>query len=563
MEKSFKKWLGPVIVAVIAIVAAIVLFATGVIGGDTVKVPDITNMSLEEAQKIIEEAGLSVCVEDRVIDDSVDENTVLKQSPESGEKIEKDGIVNVTVSEKSVEVTIPEVENFDKDLAIDALQNAGFKVEIVEEDSDEYAGGTVISQSHSGKGQTGSTITITVSKNDKKESEKLISVPSVVGKTPDEAKKIFDGKLYLKITEEKFSSTVGKGAIISQNPEADSEAKEYTTVEVVVSRGKASETEIIMPDVVYSSRAEAKTTLEKLGLRVTVKQKYDDKVSAGIVISQSVPKGEKITADTVVTIVVSSGKQPEITTIKPGDLPTQITTSSKNETTTKKDTSQNVTQKTTNNSASATTKPTDPSSESKYVADFAITTDKSEAKAGDVITVSVKLKTNYNIVAISLPVIYDASAFELMGTSENSLSSYLNFTGTLKDNAYTTNGNWKSPDNMYTKNSNKDYWTSTLAKSRYKIAFATWVAAPSQGTVVTMLENEETIVTFKLKVKENVSNTSARIFLSEDFIKTASDPQGILYVGRTTTSDKITTDSIVSTGQTIDLRDATAMVTIK
>lgn len=563
MEKSFKKWLGPVIVAVIAIVAAIVLFATGVIGGDTVKVPDITNMSLEEAQKIIEEAGLSVCVEDRVIDDSVDENTVLKQSPESGEKIEKDGIVNVTVSEKSVEVTIPEVENFDKDLAIDALQNAGFKVEIVEEDSDEYAGGTVISQSHSGKGQTGSTITITVSKNDKKESEKLISVPSVVGKTPDEAKKIFDGKLYLKITEEKFSSTVGKGAIISQNPEADSEAKEYTTVEVVVSRGKASETEIIMPDVVYSSRAEAKTTLEKLGLRVTVKQKYDDKVSAGIVISQSVPKGEKITADTVVTIVVSSGKQPEITTIKPGDLPTQITTSSKNETTTKKDSSQNVTQKTTNNSASATTKPTDPSSESKYVADFAITTDKSEAKAGDVITVSVKLKTNYNIVAISLPVIYDASAFELVGTSENSLSSYLNFTGTLKDNAYTTNGNWKSPDNMYTKNSNKDYWTSTLAKSRYKIAFATWVAAPSQGTVVTMLENEETIVTFKLKVKENVSNTSARIFLSEDFIKTASDPQGILYVGRTTTSDKITTDSIVSTGQTIDLRDATAMVTIK
>ncbi len=562
MKKSFKKWLAPVIVAAVAIVAVVVLFATGILGGSTVKVPDVLNMNAEEAQKILEEAGLSICISERVIDDSVDENTVLKQSPESGEKIEEGGIVNITVSEKSVEVFIPNVENFGKELAIDALQNAGFNVEIIEEESDEFADGTVISQSHSGKGQTGTTITITVSKNDNMSSEKIVKVPSVVGKTPEEARKIFDGRLYLKIIEEKFSSTVKKGAIISQSPEADKETKEYSIIEVVVSRGKASETEIIMPDVVFSSRAEAKSTLEKLGLSVTVKEMYNDKVSAGIVISQSIPKGKKITADTAVTIVVSAGKQPEITTIRPGDLPTQVTTSSKHETTTKKDDSQDVTQKPTNKPTVPATKPTEPSGESKYVADFAITTDKSQAKAGDIITVSVKLKTNYNIVAISLPVIYDANAFELVGTSENNLSSYLNFTGTLKDNGYTTNGNWKSPDSMYTKNSNKDHWTSSLTKARYKIAFATWVAAPSQGTVITKLDKEETIVTFKLKVKENASDTSGRIFLSQDFIKTAKDPQGILSVGRTT-SDKITTDSIVSTGQTIDLRDATVLVTIK
>lgn len=562
MEKSIKKWLAPVIVAVLAIVTVVVLFATGVLGGNTVKVPDIVNMNAEEAQKFLEEAGLSFCISERQIDNSLPENTVLRQSPESGEKIEKGGIVNAVVSEKSVEADIPDVENFDKELAIDALQNAGFNVEIIEEESDEFANGTVISQSHSGKGQTGTTITITVSKNENTLSEKFIKVPSVTGKTPEEARKIFDGKLYLKIIEEKFSSSVKKGAIISQTPESGTEAREYSVVEVVVSRGKAKDTEIIMPDVVFSSRAEAKNTLEKLGLRVKIKEKYNEKVSAGIVMSQSVPKGEKITADTVVTIVVSAGKQPEITTIKPGDLPTQITTSAGKETTTKKDDSQNVTQKPTSKPTSPVTKPTEVSGESKYVADFAITTDKSQAKAGDIITVSVKLKTNYNIVAISLPVIYDANAFELVGTSENNLASYLNFTGTLKDNGYITNGNWKSPDSMYTKNSNKDHWTSTLTKARFKIAFATWVAAPSQGTVVTKLDKEETIVTFKLKVKENVSETSGRIFLSQDFIKTASDPQGILSVGRTT-SDKITTDSIIATGQTIDLRDATVLVTIK
>ncbi len=560
MNKS-KKWLIPVIAAVVAIGAVVVLFATGVIGSDTVKVPDITKISMDEAQKILEDADLSICVNERIIDDSVPENTVLKQSPESGEKIKKGGIVNVDISEKSIEVSIPDVKYFDKNLAVEKLQAAGFNVEILEEESDKYADGAVISQSHSGKGRTGSVITITVSKNDKEKGDKYLAVPSVVNKTPGDADKILGGSFYLKIVEEKFSSKVKKGAITSQSPEAEEECQKYTTVEVVISLGKASDTKVIMPDVVHSSRAAAIKELEELGLRVSVKEKFDEKISAGIVVSQSIPKGEKISADTVVTIVVSGGKQPEITTIKPGDLPTQLTTSSKAEET-KKDDSQNVTKKPASKPTTPTTKPADLSGEKKYIADFAVTTDKSEAKAGDIITVSVKLKTNYDIVAISLPVIYDANAFELVGTNENNLSSYLTFTGTLKDNAYTTNGNWKSPDSMYTKNSNNDYWTSTLTKSRFKIAFATWVAAPSQGTVVTTLDKEETIVTFKLKVKEGVKDTSGRIFLSEDFIKTASDPQGILAVGRTK-SDKITTDSIVSSGQTIDLKDATALVIIK
>lgn len=560
MNKS-KKWLIPVIVAVLAIGAVVVLMATGVIESGTVKVPDITNISMEEAQKILEEAGLSICVNDRIIDDSVPENTVITQSPASGEKIKEGSIVNVDISEKSVEVSVPDVKYYDKALAVEKLQAVGFRVEITEEESDKFADGAVISQSLSGKGKTGSTVELTVCRNDIAKGGEMFDIPSVIGKTPADADEALSGRFYLKIVEEKFSSKVKKGTIAFQTPSDGIECQQYTTLEAVISLGKPGDTQVIMPDVVRSSRAAAIKTLESLGLRVSVKEKYNDVVSAGIVISQSIEKGEKITADTVVTIVVSGGKQPEITTIRPGDMPTQLATSTKPEKTTKND-SQNVTQKPTTKPAVPTTKPVDLSGEKKFIADFAIKTDKAEAKAGDIITVSVKLKTNYDIVAISLPVIYDANAFELVGTSENNLASYLNFTGTLKDNGYATNGNWKSPDAMYTKNSDNDYWTSKLTKARYKIAFATWVAAPSQGTVVTTLDKEETIVTFKLKVKETASETSGRIFLSQDFIKTASTPQGILSVGRTT-SDKITTDSIISTGQTIDLRDATALVVIK
>ncbi len=561
MKKSFKKWLIPVIAVAVAIIAVVVLFATGVIGSDNTEVPDILKMNVEEAQEILEEKGLFICVTEREINNKLDENTVLKQSPESGERVKEGTVINVTVSEISVEAIIPDVEYYDKNVAIDVLQNAGFRVEIVEKETDKYADGAVISQSETGKGQTGSVITITVSKNDKEETSEKVKVPSLTGKTIAEAKEILDDKLYIKIVGETFSDKVKKGAIVVQTPEAGIDAKENSVIEVVISKGKASEVKIIMPDVVYSSRVKAKETLEKLGLKVIVKEMYNDSVPAGVVMSQSVPKGEKITADTVVTIVVSNGVMPEITTIKPEDMPTYITTSPKDETT-KKNEAEKPTKKPTATTSPATQKPVVNKEEAKYIADFAITTDKKEAKAGDVITVSVKLKTNYKIVAISLPVIYDASVFEIVGAEEGRLSSFLNFTGTLSENAYTTNGNWKSPDNMYSKNSNEEYWTSSIAKAKYKIAFATWVATPSQGTVITALDKEETIVTFQLKVKGNVSDTSGKVFLSQDFIKTANAPQGILSVGRSK-SDTITTDSIVATGQTIDIRDAVALVTIK
>jgi len=135
MKKSFKKWLIPVIAVVVAVVAVIILFATGVIGTDNTEVPDILKMNVEDARGILEENGLFISITEREINNEVDENTVLKQSPQSGEKVKKGTVINVTVSEISVEAEIPYVENYDKNVAIDVLQNAGFRVEIIEEES--------------------------------------------------------------------------------------------------------------------------------------------------------------------------------------------------------------------------------------------------------------------------------------------------------------------------------------------------------------------------------------------------------------------------------------------
>ena len=209
-KKRLPKWVIPVAAVAVVAITVLVLFLTGVFEPKTVEVPDIVNMNVDEAQALLQQYELSVCITQKEINDTVDENTVLAQSPAVGTKIHKGGTVNVTISEKSVEIDIPDVVNYKKELAVTVLQNAGFKVEVKEEQTDKFADGSVISQSLTGKGKTGSVITLVVARNGKAEDKKMIKVPSVTGKNLKEASKILDGKLYIIVAEEQYSDSVKK-----------------------------------------------------------------------------------------------------------------------------------------------------------------------------------------------------------------------------------------------------------------------------------------------------------------------------------------------------------------
>ncbi len=192
-------------------------------------------------------------------------------------------------------------------------------------------------------------------------------------------------------------------------------------------------------------------------------------------------------------------------------------------------------------------------SESSYKATFSIATDKKTVQKGENVTVSLKLKTNYYIFAMEVPVIYDAEAFEMQNTSATNNKSFLTFQGKLAD-TYTTNGNWKSPDNFYTKaNSNSSYWSSV--KDKYKIAFASWAADTSKNNGKAIkLDTEETIVSFVLKAKKDITDTTdALIFISKDFQKTATFVGGKFFCGRSV-NEKISVASggYVSVGQTLE-----------
>lgn len=190
------------------------------------------------------------------------------------------------------------------------------------------------------------------------------------------------------------------------------------------------------------------------------------------------------------------------------------------------------------------------SGESDYVAAFTIDASKKAGiSAGEAITVTVNLKTNYPVYVVGLPVIYDASKFEILDTSTSNLSSFLTFKGIMAT-SYITNGNWKSPAELYTKrNSNPSFWSKSDIMSKYKIATATWTADSRKSNVPVTLTAGSDIVSFRLKAKSAINQITVNdIFISDDFKKTSEFAGGVWYVGRCS-GDNIFDAKFVAVGQ--------------
>lgn len=187
--------------------------------------------------------------------------------------------------------------------------------------------------------------------------------------------------------------------------------------------------------------------------------------------------------------------------------------------------------------------------ESDYVAEFRIETDISSPEKGEDVEVSVFLKTNYYICTMSLAILYDGQMLTMQNT-DGSASSFLTFEGSMAD-TYLTNGNWKSPSNFYTKrNSNPSFWSRSDVMDKYKIVYATWSADNSLSSELALLSTEEKILSFTVKANEDIEDLSELIFMSHDFQKTQTAPQGIFFVARSITKE-YSISTMVGSGQTL------------
>ena len=219
-------------------------------------------------------------------------------------------VLNIT---NPKEVELPNVVGLSKEEAKQDIENAKLVFEVEKEEYDkEVPEGFVISQDPQymekyNKVKEGSTVKVVISKGQ----EKTI-VPNVEGKEKEEAIKLLEeANLEAEIIEE-TSKTVKEGYVISQETEKDTEVFAGDTVKIHVSTGTGIK-QVTVVNVVGQNEADAKKTLEDLGLKVNITY-VDSTTDNGKVAKQSLEDGKVVDEGTTITLTVN--KVAEIKNLK-------------------------------------------------------------------------------------------------------------------------------------------------------------------------------------------------------------------------------------------------------
>lgn len=139
------------------------------------------------------------------------------------------------------------------------------------------------------------------------EEEQTIFVPDFSDLSLAEAEKRAEEYRLIVKTAKKYSDTVKKGNVISQEPEKDSEVALGSSISLTISRGAEK---ISVPKVTGKSLSNAKDILKKKNLKYKTKKEYSSSTAAGNVMKQSVEAGKKVDKGTVITLTVSKGRKP-------------------------------------------------------------------------------------------------------------------------------------------------------------------------------------------------------------------------------------------------------------
>ena len=130
------------------------------------------------------------------------------------------------------------------------------------------------------------------------------ALQDVTGQSFEAAKAALEAEGYVVQSRNEASEAAPAGTVIGSEPAAGSMIPPGYTVTLVVSSGTGN---IAVPSLVNVTAAEAKVTLENLGLVMSVTQGASATVPSGSVISQSPQAGEMVAPGATVSVVISTG----------------------------------------------------------------------------------------------------------------------------------------------------------------------------------------------------------------------------------------------------------------
>ena len=201
-----------------------------------VELPELVGMSKEEAQKTAEDLKLVFEVSSEEYNKDVPEGYVISQDPTyiADYNVKEGSTVKVVISKGQEKTTVPKVVGMTRQEAVDALEEANLKAEIVEETSRTVEEGYVISQEVEAESEAyaGDTIKIHVSTGT---GIKQVTVQNVVGQTEADAKSTLEGQ-GLKVTVNYAEATSNDGKVTAQSVAGGTTVDEGTTITLTVNK---------------------------------------------------------------------------------------------------------------------------------------------------------------------------------------------------------------------------------------------------------------------------------------------------------------------------------------
>ncbi len=246
LEKANKISTGFIIGAVIVLMIAGIIGLGAVLGWfgadkDEIEVPSFVGKTYEEAEQIALEAGLELTKGEDVYSPDQEEGLITSQTPTEGSVVSSGKLITVYVSKGKKDGVVPKIVGMDYKEAETYLATFGFELGIVKTEENTLPENQIITQSVA-EGTTaskGTKIDVTVS--DGKGKEK-VEMPSLIGKTPDEASGILDN-LGLKIGDVTYEETdeSAQNLIFWQEYSSGTELEVGTKVSYKVSKGEKPE----------------------------------------------------------------------------------------------------------------------------------------------------------------------------------------------------------------------------------------------------------------------------------------------------------------------------------
>lgn len=237
-KKKKKKW--PLIVGLLVLLTIGAVVAAVLLTPNRVVVEDVTDMTVEEAIRILEEQGFVIGEQEERNNEEIESGNIIETNPQAGREREKGTTVDLIVS---IGKEMTKMEDFigkQRDEVMGALEEFN-DYDFREEYSSEHPAGEIIAQTPEAGEEihvNETDVVLTVSRGQEQVTVRDLMAFNEANRSEYEKSSGFK----VNVTGEEYSDKPA-GEVISQTPKAGTKLEKGGTINVVISKGPKAKQE--------------------------------------------------------------------------------------------------------------------------------------------------------------------------------------------------------------------------------------------------------------------------------------------------------------------------------